>query len=437
MSRLSRWLCLLTLLALGLAALGGIAWMGLRVDTAEPGLVPAVAADVADPVARGAYLATAANCLGCHTERGGAPYAGGRAIPTPFGVFHSPNLTPDTRTGIGSWSAEDFWHALHDGKRPDGSPLYPSFPYTHYTRLSRPDVDAIRAYLLSLDPVQRANRPHELRFPYDQRWLLVAWRALFFRPGGYQMDAAQDATWNRGAYLVQGVAHCGACHEARNSLGAIVSRRNPAGGVVLNWYAPALDAGTEAGVSHWSQEDVVRLLRDGRTEQASTLGPMAEVVYDSLQHLHDEDIGAMAHYLRALPDRGPAPDPAVIAAAAAAASDVPRSPAMERGARGYAKHCADCHGENGEGRAPAAPALAGNRALTLSSTVNPIRVVLYGGFAPGTAGNPEPFGMPPFDGTLDDQQIADILSFARHAWGNAAPPVRAFQVQRERSGPLW
>src|SRR5690606_8388616 len=116
----------------------------------------------ADPVARGAYLATAANCLGCHTERGGAPYAGGRAIPTPFGVFHSPNLTPDTRTGIGSWSAEDFWHALHDGKRPDGSPLYPSFPYTHYTRLSRPDVDAIRAYLLSLDPVQRANRPHEL-----------------------------------------------------------------------------------------------------------------------------------------------------------------------------------------------------------------------------------------------------------------------------------
>lgn len=416
--------------AVALISIAGVAVLGLQGDdghTAVP--VPRIGEALHDAEARGAYLVTTANCRGCHTARGQAPYAGGREIPTPFGVFVAPNITPDEDTGIGDWSAEDFWFALHEGKRPDGAPLYPSFPYTHYTKLDRRDADAMYAYLRTVPAVAQAAPPHRLKFPYDQRWLLVAWRALFFRPGTYAVDPSHDDTWNRGAYLVQGLGHCGACHEARNALGAVVSRDNPAGGVVLSWYAPSLESRHEAGLSHWQDEDIVRLLRGGRTAGASTLGPMAEVVYDSLQHWQDADLHAMAAYLRQMPDRAPAaPGPSRVAD--------PR--AGERpGARLYAEHCASCHGQDGEGEGLQGPPLAGNRAVTMDSAVNPIRAVLYGGYAPGTADNPEPFGMPPFHAALDDRSIAEVLSFMRTSWGNTAAPVRDFEVTRQRTGPLW
>jgi mono/diheme cytochrome c family protein len=389
MSRTMRWTLGGLLLAAGV--IGALAWRGLRVD---------------------------------------APYAGGREIPTPFGLFRAPNITPDPRTGIGHWSRADFWHALHDGRRPDGAPLYPSFPYTHYTRLDRVDSDALYAYLRSLPPVERANRPHALDFPYDQRWLLVAWRALFFRPGTFEVQADRDARWNRGAYLVQGLGHCGACHEARNALGAIVSDEDAAGGVVLDWVAPSLRAPDGAGVAHWSEAEVVALLRDGVSARGSAMGPMAEVVYESLQHLEAQDLGAMAAYLRAMPQTQGG-------SARRAAASRPDDEAAQRGARGYAEHCADCHGEHGQGKPPGFPALAGNRALTLHSPVNPIRAVLYGGYAPGTAGNPAPLGMPPYHATLTDTQIAEILGYARGAWGNAARPIAPHEVARQRTGPLW
>lgn len=431
MTGLRRWLVGVLLLAA--AGVAFIAWRGLRIDSPEDGAVPVphIAADIADPVQRGAYLARAANCRGCHSARGVETYAGGRAIPTPFGTFYTPNITPDPQTGIGSWSDEDFWHALHDGKRPDGAPLYPAFPYTHYTRLDRKDSDALHAYLRSLAPVKRENRPHALKFPYDQRWLLVAWRALFFRAGTFEADDQRDAQWNRGAYLVQGLGHCGACHEARNALGAIVSNDDPAGGVVLDWYAPSLRASDGAGVAQWSEEDVVALLRDGVSPHGSAMGPMAEVVYESTQHLEPDDLGAMASYLRAMPQS--------TGEAAKVAGPIARDEkALDRGARGYAKHCADCHGEQGEGKKePAYPALAGNRALTMRSPVNPIRTVLYGGYAPGTAGNPAPLGMPPYHATLSDQEVAEIVSYVRGTWGNAARPVAAYEVTRERTGPIW
>ena len=432
MSRPLRWVLGAVVLAAAVIAL--IAWRGLRVDAPHDGAtpVPRIAADISDPVARGAYLARAANCRGCHSARGDEPYAGGRQIPTPFGTFRSPNITPDPETGIGSWSDSDFWHALHDGRRPDGAPLYPAFPYTHYTRLDRQDSDALFAYLRSLPPVDRKNRPHQLKFPYDQRWLLVAWRALFFRAGTFEVQVDRDANWNRGAYLTQGLGHCGACHEARNALGAIVSDEDPAGGVVLDWYAPSLRASDGAGVAHWSHEQVVALLRDGVSAHGSTMGPMAEVVYDSLQHLHAEDLDAMAAYLRALPQSEGESAPRV--ASAAHEGDK----AWERGASNYAKHCADCHGDRGEGREdPGYPALAGNRAVTMRSPVNPIRAVLYGGYAPGTAGNPAPLGMPPYHATLTDQEIAEILGYVRGSWDNAARPIAAFEVTRQRTGPLW
>lgn len=424
----------LLVIAVGAAVLLGVVALLLRTPeaTTETVVLPSAApmpphADLAAQIERGAYLARAGDCAACHTQRGGEPYAGGRAIPTPFGTFYSPNITPDAQTGIGLWSADDFWRAMHEGRSRDGSPLYPVFPYTNYTRVTREDADALFVYLKSLAPVAQARREHELKFPYQFRPLLLGWRLLFFRPGVYEPDAQQSAEWNRGAYLVQGLGHCSACHESRNALGA--SRAQPAGGLVLNWYAPSLSVTADAGVQDWAVHDIAALLKTGVAPQASTLGPMAEVVYESLQHLSDADIQAMAVYLKDLP-------------AVEVASKERRAPrdleaVSARGEKLYAEHCASCHGDDGRGRAPAAPALAGNRALTADVVVNPIRVLLYGGYAPGTAGNPQPYGMPPFVHTLDDQQIADVLTYTRNAWGNQARAVSSADVARHRAGPLW
>ncbi|HEY0975418.1 MAG TPA: cytochrome c [Solimonas sp.] len=414
------------LLALGAWWLLPIPDAAHSVPLPGPSAMPAHA-DLAAQIERGAYLARAGDCQACHTVRGGPVYAGGRAIPTPFGTFYSPNITPDVETGIGRWTDDDFWRAMHEGRSRDGSPLYPVFPYTNYTRVTREDADALFVYLKSLPPVMQSRREHDLKFPYRYRPLLSGWRLLFFRPGVYEPDAAQSEAWNRGAYLVQGLGHCSACHESRNALGA--SRTQPAGGLVLNWYAPSLSVKTEAGVQDWPVHDIAALLKDGIAPQASVLGPMAEVVFESLQHLNDADLRAMAVYLKDLPvsepavrDRRSSRDLKAITA---------------RGEALYAEHCAACHGDNGEGRPPAAPALAGNRAVTQDSIVNPIRVLLYGGYPPGTAGNPRPYGMPPFGHTLSDQEIADVLTYTRNAWGNEARAVSAADVARHRAGPLW
>jgi mono/diheme cytochrome c family protein len=391
----------------------------------------------ADPIERGRELVTLADCRGCHTARGGAPFAGGYAIPTPFGTFFTPNITPDAQTGIGSWSATDFWHSLHNGYAKNGTLLYPTFPYTNYTKISRRDADAMFAYLKTVPPVSRPTHAQNLAFPYNYRLLLSAWRLLFFRPGVYDSDSTQSAAWNRGAYLVQGLGHCSACHEARNALGAVQSKHNPAGGLVLNWYAPALTSTREAGVRDWSFPDIVSLLKTGQigstsatSPHAATMGPMAEVVYDSLQYTRDEDLRAMAVYLKSLPDTGPRSSWGVFQPAATVTI-------LNNGRAIYDKHCAQCHGDNGEGRSPAAPPLAGNRAVTMSSSRNPVRIVLFGGYPPGTAGNPRPFGMPPYFMLLRDEQIADVLSYVRASWGNDAPPVPDREVSDNRGSPLF
>ena len=381
----------------------------------------------------GEALAAIGDCQGCHTARGGRPFAGGRAIHTAFGVFYTPNITPDATSGIGRWTAEDFWHAMHDGYAPGNRLLYPSFPYTNYTRVSRSDVDAIFAYLRTRPAVAQVNRPHELRFPYSVRPLLALWRALYFRPGVYQPDAKHDRSWNRGAYLVQGLGHCSACHEARNALGATASRENPAGGLVLDWYAPSLWNPHEAGVQHWASRDIVTLLQTGQLASAgapaaTTIGPMAEVVYDSLQHLDVDELAAIAVYLKSLPATPPAaPNGRAVtpSTTSADARDL------------YQRSCAGCHGASGQGRAPLGPPLAGNRAVRMEPPTNAIRVMLFGGFPPGTAGDPEPYGMPPFYASLDDLQIASVLSYVRKSWGNAASAIRAEDVAANRGSPLW
>jgi mono/diheme cytochrome c family protein len=396
---------------------------------------PSLSTAQLDTVARGRALVTLGNCAGCHTVRGGQAFAGGRSIPTPFGTFFSPNITQDARYGIGSWSAEDFWSALHNGYAPGGKLLYPTFPYTNFTKISRADSDAMFAYLKTITAVQVANREHRLKFPYNQRWLLAIWRGLFFTPGVYASDTQHTAEWNRGAYLVQGAAHCSACHESRNALGAVRSRDIPSGGLVLSWYAPSLSIPEEAGVQAWSEADIAQLLRAGIVSgehQGYTFGPMAEVVYESLQHTDDADLKAIAVYLKSLPVVAAQNEPSRVGLAPASIPIV-----MSNGQQIYEDNCARCHGDQGAGQSTVAPALKNSRIVNMNHSIDLVRMVLYGGYAPGTELNPRPFGMPPFYPTLSSEQIASVLTYIRGSWGNASPPILPDDVEAGTTGPLW
>jgi mono/diheme cytochrome c family protein len=424
-----RWLVLVVVLLGGLA--GGVAWLNVRGEVPIPADArPSTGSP--EQVARGEYLARVGNCMTCHTSRGGAPWAGGRGLATPFGTVYAGNLTPDDETGLGRWSAEHFWRAMHHGRSADGRLLYPAFPYPDTTRVTREDSDAIYFYLRTLAPVKQANTPHALQFPYSTQAALAMWRALFFRPAAFEPDATQSAEWNRGAYLVRGLGHCAACHGGRNFLGATPEGGLSLGGGLIpmrNWYAPALTSPAQAGVADWPVEHIVALLRDGVSPRGSTLGPMADVVYRSLQHWRAEDLRAVALFLKSLPQTG-----------SQAGSRKPPDPAVrELGAKAYERHCADCHGLQGEGLRQTSgalliPPLAGNRVVTMEPPANLIRVIVHGGFLPATAGNPRPFGMPPYGLVLTDEEIAAIASYLRTAWGAAAGGIAAQDVARFRGG---
>ncbi|MCS0660177.1 cytochrome c [Massilia terrae] len=415
------------LIALVAALLGAAVYHAWPRDQMVAGTPAGWAATPAN-IERGAYLARAGDCMACHTVRGGAPFAGGRTLDTPFGRVVSPNITPDAATGIGNWSADDFWNALHNGKAPGGRLLYPAFPYPNYTKVTRPDSDALYAYLRNIAPQRQPSQPHGLRFPYNQQVALAAWRLLYFKPGVHEPDPKKPAEWNRGAYLVEGLGHCSACHSSRNSLGA--SEAGLSGGLIpqIGWYAPSLTADNEAGLGSWDRTHIVQLLRTGVAPRATVFGPMAEVVSRSLQHLSEPDLDAMALYLQSLP------------ATPAAPQELPPPPQLEpvlrQGEALYKEHCADCHGAGGQGKGGVYPPLAGNRALTMREPVNAIRIVLNGGFAPGTAGNPRPFGMPPYGPVLSDGEVAAVVTFLRASWGNRAAPVTSAEVNRYRTVPL-
>lgn len=401
-------------LALGLALLAAaVVWLNRPSGTPPPA---AAATDPAAQVERGAYLARVGNCAGCHTARGGAAYAGGTAIGTPFGTVYAPNLTPDAATGIGAWSGDAFWRALHDGRAADGRLLAPVCPYPNYTQVSRDDVADLHAYLRSLPPVAQPNRDHALRWPYGTQPALAVWRALYFRPGAPADD--------RGAYLVGGLGHCSACHGQRNAWGATGGALDLRGGTIptQGWVAPALDDPREAGVADWPLADIAALLRTGHSPQAVASGPMALVVARSTQHLSDADALAMARFLKALPQRSTPATP----------SPPPDAATLALGARLYERHCADCHGASGEGSPGAVPALAGNRAVVMDAPDNLLRVVLGGGFGPATAGRPQPHGMPPYATLLSDAEIAAVVSFVRASWGHQAAPVNTLDVNRQR-----
>jgi mono/diheme cytochrome c family protein len=405
--------------------LAALAWGGWPAEAQAPGAGQAV-------VERGEYLARAGDCIACHTEREGKLFAGGRAMATPFGTIFTSNITPDPDTGIGKWTAEQFYNAMHNGRFPDGGLIYPAMPFASYTKVTRADSDAIFAFLRSVPPVRQQNRPHDLRFPYDNRSLILGWRTLFFSPGEFAPDPKRSAEWNRGAYLVEGLGHCGMCHTPINALGG--SRESAAfeGGLIpmQNWYAPSLVSNREAGLGDWTLKEITDYLRTGVSARGAVYGPMAEVVFDSLQYLSDADVQAMAVYLKSLAEGSPP---------AASQPTMPGAEAsllLSLGKTVYDAQCAACHGADGRGRGSDYPPLAQNQSIQMVSAVNAIRMVLNGGYPPATRGNPMPFGMPPFAQSLSDDEVAAVVSYIRTAWGNRGGAVSARDANALRAAPL-
>lgn len=377
-------------------------------------------------IERGAYLARIANCAGCHTARGGPAYAGGVALGTPFGTLYTSNLTPDDDTGLGRWTAQDFWAAMHHGRSRDGRLLYPAFPYTSYSQMTRADAGALFAYLRSLPAVRQAAPAHQLGWPYRSQTALALWRLAYFDPVEPPLTEPATAP-ERGRYLAQAVAHCAECHAPRNRLGALNDAPALQGGRVgaQDWWAPSLADPRQAGVQDWTPAQVSAWLRSGWSERGAAVGPMADVVSESLQHLSEADAQALASYLHALPKvsaEPPAFKPAPLAQ-------------RDLGREVYAQHCASCHGEQGQGRRsddgqPAYPPLAGNRAVVLEPALNVLQVIANGAYAPATPGHPRPYGMPPMRQILNPAEIAAVATHVRQSWGNQGSTVTEQQALR-------
>jgi len=385
--------------------------------------------DNSDQVERGRYLVTLGDCVACHMSAGGevrgsAGFVGGRPIETPFGSIVTPNITPDPETGIGRWNADQFYRAMHEGRRPNGDRLYPAFPYTYFTRVTREDSDAIFAYLRTLDPVSNAVDRNALPFPLDIRASMIAWNALFFTPGEFRADPARSAEWNRGAYIVEGLAHCGACHTPKNLAGADRDSRRFAGGPLQGWYATNITTDDRTGLGTWSGDDIVAYLRTGRNARSAASGPMAEVVEYSTSRMTEEDLRAIATYLKEPPH-----PPAAPAARAAVAADDAR---MRAGEAIYADGCSACHARDGQGVANLFPRLAGSQVVQQEGNETLLRVVLQGVRAAHTDAAPTAPAMPAFGWRLDDAQAAAVTTYVRNAWGNVAPAVTEGDAARMR-----
>jgi mono/diheme cytochrome c family protein len=373
-------------------------------------------------IERGRYLVNAGDCASCHTDQGGQAYAGGLALPTPFGIIYSTNITPDRVTGIGNWSEEDFYRAMHNGIRRDGKHLYPAFPYPWFTKVSRDDVSAIKAFLNTLTPVRQENRPTKLFWPLNEREVVAGWNELYFRDGAFVADPKKSEQWNRGAYLVEGLGHCGACHTATNVLGAAKTTENLKGGDFgEHWYAPSLTGHLRDGLGEWSAAEIVEYLKTGANSKSAAAGPMAEVVKNSTQYLSDSDLNAIATYLKDFP----------VEKTATQAAEIDKQD-LSRGEALYVDNCTGCHMENGEGLTEVFPSLKASSAVqaTLPDTV--IHVVLAGAKAAATLSKPTGLAMPAFDRKLDDKQIADLVNYIRNAWGNHASQTDAGAVSKIR-----
>ena len=393
---------------------------------------------------RGAYLARAGDCFACHTAPKGKPYAGGAPIGTPMGVIYSTNITPDLETGIGHYSMENFVKVMREGVRKGGDHLYPAMPYTSYARVTQEDLSALYAYFMQgVEPVPQPNHPTKLKWPLSMRSLMAAWNALYLKKGEYAADANKSVSWNRGAYLVQGLGHCGGCHTPRGVLGQEKAeiekdgRQYLSGAKLDNWYALPLTGDRKTGLNAWSKDEIAEYLRTGRTERIAAVGMMAEVVAKSTQYLTEQDLMAIAQYLKSLPpsnDEGQGNADSAMQASkdSAATRALSEGDTGMRGSRVYLDNCNACHRSDGSGAKRTFPNLVKNEAINAKDPISLIHIVLAGGTAPSTQTAPSAFAMPEFGWRLSDEDVADVLSFIRDSWGNHAAAVSRDEIGRVR-----
>ena len=430
--------------AVGLAVL---AWAGLRpgpMDFAgktvaltdysgKPTGVPADFADT-DALARGQYLADAADCLACHTAEGGQPFAGGRAFQTEFGTLYSPNISPDPETGIGGWSDEDFVKALHEGVAKDGERLYPAFPYAAYTYLTRDDVLAIKAYLFSQPPVRQEAPEHELKFPYNQRWLMGIWALLYNPDTRFRPVPERSPEWNRGAYVVEALGHCGECHTPRTPLQSLDNRRKFGGGLAEGWRAYNLSSDEDSGIGGWSAADVEQYLKTGRSQnRGSAFGPMAEAVHLSFAKMTDSDVDAIVEYVRSVP---PVATPDLPAPRTSLADTDPlKGGTAADNARGleiFSGTCAGCHGWTGRNDLVPHSAFVGSRSVNDPTATNVALAILHG------AGELPPSAtaivtMPAFGEVLTDADVAAVANYVIARFGATPSAISAADVASLRA----
>jgi len=385
----------------------------------------ALAATPAAQVERGRYLVSAGNCVSCHTRPGGAPFSGGLAFVTPAGTIYSTNITPDVETGIGRWRASDLRKAMREGVAAGGYSLFPVFPYTSFTKVSDEDVAAIYVYLRTLKPIRYKPPPNSILF--SQRWAMKLWNALYFKPARFTPDTARSSEWNRGAYLVEGLGHCSACHSPRNFMLAEVSNQAYAGGALLEtddkgrvhrWSGVNLTS-AKSGLSAWSMDDIVRYLGTGFSPRAGTFGPMNEVIVNSTSHLEKGDLHAMAIYIKSLPARG-GTGPWVTS---------------EQGKAGeglYTDRCQKCHMASGRGGMFNGPPLAGSAVVQAEDPASLINIILQGPKTPEHISFGTWETMKPYSEVLSDTEVAAICNYVRSNWGNHALPVTPSDVARQR-----
>jgi mono/diheme cytochrome c family protein len=381
--------------------------------------IPDSAANAAE-LRRGQYLVAAGDCMSCHLRAGGDPLAGGLALDTPFGRIYTANISSDRDTGIGSWTSQQFYRAMHDGIGVHGENLYPAFPYPWFRRASREDDDAILAFLKNTPPVRYVPPKNELRFPLNFRSLVKAWNLFFLDSHEFNGNPSESADWNRGAYLVNGLGHCGACHTPKNLLGADKSTQELQGALLDMWVAPDLTSNERTGLGAWSNEEIAEYLANGRSARAGAGGEMGKVITYSTALISDADRHAIAVYLKAQP---PAPN------ATAAAVD---AEAMRRGAAIYSDACASCHLEAGAGQPRFFPPLGRNAMLQQADPIGLEHVILAGSRVGTSPSRPSPLAMPSFAWKLSDQEIADVATFIRNSWGNRAAPLTPQEVHQTR-----
>ena len=407
-------------------------------QTAPRGAIPVHAASAAE-VARGDYLARVGDCAACHSVPGSPAFSGGLALNSPFGAIYSTNITPDKETGIGAYTLEDFERALRQGETPRHR-LYPAMPYTSFAKVSTADIEALYAYFMNgVEPVRRTPPQTNLPFPFNQRWGLALWDVAFLDEGSYRPRAGENQVWNRGAYIVQGLGHCGSCHTPR---GVAYEERGYdegsshflTGGVNDHWFAPNLTGDPASGLGRWTEADIEQFLKTGHGAHTIAFGPMTQVVTDSTQHVDDADLKSIAHYLKSLPQQAtsgayrPYSEVAARSAAWMLNGEV-RIP----GAGLFMNFCASCHGVDGRGDAMKAPALAGSAVVLSGNPISVIRIILEGGKPHQPAGVPKIDPMPAFADHLNDREIAEVGSFLRKTWGNDAAPIRESAVAGERA----